>query len=99
MPFAVDLKPASIEVLLSRRLADDIDDSRSLGASVVFHMPEGIRDTTVREFLGWIQGTTPALVKEYEHAATIGPNATLGDLEPFQRAALIGALRLRREIG
>jgi hypothetical protein len=94
----MQLEPTSVKVLLSERLAEDIDDSRSLGASVVFQMPDGMRDTAVREFLGWMRGSSPALVKEYERAATIPPDTTLGDLEPFQRAALIGALRVRREI-
>jgi hypothetical protein len=92
------LEPQAVKILLGERMAEGVSDSRALAASVVFHMPEGMGDTPVHEFLGWMQGTSPALVEEYERATMVGGNVTLGDLEPFQRAALIGALRLRREI-
>ena len=61
-------------------------------------MPDGVRHVPVQEFLGWIQGSDEDLVAEYAHAAMIAGDARLGDLRPFQRAALIGALRLRRKI-
>jgi hypothetical protein len=94
----VQLEESSAKVLLGQRVAEGINDSRALAASVVFAMPDGMRKVPVQEFLGWIQGSNGALVAEYEHAAMIAPDASLGDLRPFQRAALIGALRLRRKI-
>jgi hypothetical protein len=94
----VHLEEASAKVLLGQRVAEGINDSRALAASVVFAMPEGMRNVGVREFLGWIQGSNDGLVAEYEHAAMLPCEARLGDLKPFQRAALIGALRLRRKI-
>jgi hypothetical protein len=94
----VHLEETSAKVLLGQRVAEGINDSRALAASVVFTMPDGVRDVRVQEFLGWIQGSNEALVAEYEHAAMIARETRLGDLRPFQRAALIGALRLRRKI-
>jgi hypothetical protein len=88
----------SVKILLGRRVSECVEDSRTLAASVVFQMPTGLRDARVREFLGWIQGSNGPLVSEYMRAATIGPDATLGELSPFQRAALIGELRFRRRV-
>ena len=51
-----------------------------------------------REFLGWVQGSNGPLMSEYMRAATIHPEARLGELSSFQRAALIGELRFRRRI-
>jgi hypothetical protein len=94
----VQLEETSAKVLLGQRVTEGINDSRALAASVVFAMPDGMRDVRVQEFLGWIQGSNEDLVAEYEHAAMIAGEARMGDLRPFQRAALIGALRLRRKL-
>jgi hypothetical protein len=94
----VHLEETSAKVLLGRRVAEGINDSRALAASVVFAMPDGVQNVRVQEFLGWIQGSSEELVAEYEHAAMIAREVRLGDLRPFQRAALIGALRVRRKI-
>jgi hypothetical protein len=94
----MQLEETSARVLLGQRVAEGINDSRALAATVLFAMPDGMRNVRVQEFLGWIQGSTEALVAEYEHAAMIACKARLGDLRPFQRAALIGALRVRRKI-
>jgi hypothetical protein len=83
---------------LGARVAEGVNDARSLAASVVLEMPEGMRAVLVREFLGWMNGSDESVVQEYERAATISPGARLGELTAFQRAALIGALRLRRKI-
>jgi hypothetical protein len=92
------LEKSSVKLLLGQRVAEGVNDSRALAASVLFQMPDELRDLEAREFLGWIQGSNDGLVKEYMRAATIRPNARLGDLVAFQRAALIGELRLRRRI-
>jgi hypothetical protein len=94
----VHLEETSTKVLLGQRVAEGINDSRALAASVVFAMPDGVQDVPVQKFLGWIQGSNEELVAEYEHAAMIRRETRLGDLRPFQRAALIGALRVRRKI-
>jgi hypothetical protein len=94
----VYLEETSAKVLLGQRVAEGINDSRALAASVVFAMPDGVRNVRVQEFLGWIQGSNADLVAEYAHAAMIPRETRLGDLRPFQRAALVGALRLRRKI-
>jgi hypothetical protein len=94
----VHLEESSAKVLLGQHVAESINDSRALAASVVFAMPDGMRNVRVQEFLGWVQGSDEALVAAYEHAAMIAPESSLGDLRPFQRAALIGALRLCRKI-
>ena len=44
----------------------------------------------------WIRGSNDRLVAKYMRAATISSEPSLGDLTGFQRAALIGVLRLRR---
>jgi hypothetical protein len=93
-----NIDKGSVKILLGRRVSEGVDDSRTLAASVVFRMPPELRDAAVREFLGWIQGSNGPLVSEYMRAATIGPDATLGELSPFQRAALIGELRFRRRV-
>jgi hypothetical protein len=79
-------------------VSEGVDDSRALAASVLFRMPPELRDAEVREFLGWMRGSNGPLVSEYMRAATIGPDATLGELSSFQRAALIGELRFRRRL-
>lgn len=94
----MQLERSSVKVLLGQRVAEGINDSRALAASVIFEMPDGTRDLEVREFLGWIQGSNDWLVDEYMRAATIRSGARLCDLSAFQRAALIGALRFRRRI-
>jgi hypothetical protein len=94
----VQLEKSSVKVLLGQRVAEGVNDSRALAASVVFQMPAELCDLEVQEFLGWIQGSTDWLVNEYMRAATIPPNARLGDLVAFQRAALVGELRFRRRI-
>jgi hypothetical protein len=92
------LEKSSIKILLGQRVAEGINDSRALAASVVYKMPDEIRDLQVREFLGWIQGSNEWLVDEYLRAAMIRPDAELGELRAFQRSALIGVLRFRRRI-
>jgi hypothetical protein len=94
----VQLEKSSVKVLLGQRVAEGVNDSRALAASVVFRMPAELRDLEVQEFLGWIQGSSDWLVNEYMRAATIPQNARLGDLVAFQRAALVGELRFRRRI-
>jgi hypothetical protein len=92
------LEKSSVKILLGQRVSEGADDSRALAASVVFRMPPELRDAGVREFLGWTQGSNAPLVSEYMRAATIHPDSTLGELSSFQRAALIGELRVRRRI-
>ena len=92
------LEESSVRILLGHRVSEGADDSRALAASVVFRMPPLLRDAGVREFLGWVQGSNGPLVSEYMRAATIEPDARLGELSSFQRAALIGELRFRRRI-
>jgi hypothetical protein len=94
----VQLEKSSVRILLGQRVAEGVNDARALAASVVFRMPAELRDLEVREFLGWIQGSNDWLVNEYMRAATIRPNARLGEMGAFQRAALIGELRFRRRI-
>jgi hypothetical protein len=94
----MQLEKSSVRILLGQRVSEGADDSRALAASVLFRMPPGLRDTGVREFLGWVQGSTRALVSEYMRAATIPSDITLAELSSFQRAALIGELRVRRRI-
>jgi hypothetical protein len=89
---------SSTRILLGQRVARGVDDSRALAASVLFRMPPELRDTAVREFLGWVQGSHGPLVSEYMRAATIRPEVSLGELSSFQRAALIGELRFRRRL-
>jgi hypothetical protein len=89
---------SSVKILLGQRVAEGVNDSRALAATVVYDMPVDVREFEVREFLGWIQGSNGLLVTEYLRAATIRPSARMGELSGFQRAALIGALRFRRRI-
>ena len=95
----MQLEQSSVKILLGQRVTDGVDDSRALAASVLFRMPSGLRGAEVREFLGWIQGSNGPLVNEYMRAATIHSDTQLGELSSFQRAALIGELRVRRRIG
>ena len=92
------LKKSSVKILLGQGVSDGADDSRALAASVLFRMPPELRDEGVREFLGWTQGSNGPLVSEYMRAATIHPDTSLGELNSFQRAALIGELRVRRRL-
>src|SRR5688572_8315674 len=92
------LEKSSVKILLGQRVAEGINDSRALAASVVYTMPEEVRDLQVQEFLGWIQGSNDWLVGEYMRATMIRPDARLGELNAFQRAALIGVLRCRRRV-
>ena len=62
-----------VKTLLGQRVAEGINDSRALAATVVFRMPADLRGVEVREFLGWIQGSNGPLVSEYMRAATIHP--------------------------
>jgi hypothetical protein len=94
----VHLEKSSVKVLLGQHVAEGVNDARALAASVVVRMPAELRDLEVREFLGWIQGSDDWLVNEYMRAATIRPDARLGEIGDFQRAALIGELRFRRRI-
>lgn len=94
----MQLERGAARVLLGQRVAEGVNDARALAASIVAAMPEGLREAGVREFLGWIQGSSDSLVRAYEHAAMIRPQARLSDLSAFQRAALIGALRLPRKL-
>jgi hypothetical protein len=93
----VELEKSTVRILLGQHVAEGVNDSRALAATVVFRGPDELHDAPVREFLGWIQGSNDWLVGEYMRAATISPNATLGELSDFQRAALIGELRFRRQ--
>jgi hypothetical protein len=79
-----------------QRVAESAQDSRELAAVVVLKMPPAMRAVHVREFLSWIRGSNDRLVAKYMRAATISSEPSLGDLTGFQRAALIGVLRLRR---
>jgi hypothetical protein len=90
------IQRSAAKILLGQRVAETASDSRALAATVVFRMPEDLRDIEVREFLGWIQGSTDRLAHEYMRAATIPRGSRLGELSAFQRAALIGVLRFRR---
>jgi hypothetical protein len=81
---------------LLQRVAEGAQDSRELAAVVVLKMPPAMRAVPVHEFLRWIRGSNDRLVAKYMRAATIASEPSLGDLTGFQRAALIGALRLRR---
>ena len=92
------LEKSSVKILLGERVSECVDDSRALAAIVVFRMPPALYDAGVREFLGWVRGSSGALVTEYMRAAMIHPDTTLGELSSFQRAALIGELRFRRRI-
>jgi hypothetical protein len=94
----VPLGRSNVRILLGQRVAEGVDDSRALAATVLFKMPPELRTTAVREFLGWVQGSHDPLVSEYMRAATIHPEASLGELSSFQRAALIGELRVRRRL-
>jgi hypothetical protein len=94
----VPLDKKSVRILLGQRVSEGVDDSRALAASVLFQMPHQLRDAGVREFLGWMRGSNGPLVSEYMRAATIHPESSLGELNSFQRAALIGELRFRRRI-
>jgi hypothetical protein len=94
----MQLEKGYIKILLGQRVAEGVDDSRALAATVLLKMPSQLRDAGVREFLGWIQGSTAPLVSEYMRAATIQPDTRVGELSSFQRAALIGELRFRRRI-
>jgi len=94
----VELERSSAKVLLGQRVAEGVNDARALAATVVFQLPDELREVEVREFLGWIQKSTDSLVDEYMRAATIRPDARMGELSCFQRSALIGALRFRRRI-
>jgi hypothetical protein len=79
-----------------QRVAESAQDSRELGAVVVLRMPPAMQAVPVHEFLGWLRGSNDRTVAKYMRAATISSEPNLGDLTGFQRAALIGALRLRR---
>ena len=81
---------------LLQRVAESAQDSRELAAVVVLKMPPAMRAVPVPEFLCWIRGSNDRLVAKYMRAATISSEPSLGDLTGFQRAALIGVLRLRR---
>jgi hypothetical protein len=94
----MQLEQSSVRILLGQRVSEGVDDSRALAASVLCRMPPTLRDTAVREFLGWVQGSNRPLVSEYMRAATITTEVRLGELSAFQRAALIGELRFRRRI-
>jgi hypothetical protein len=94
----MQLEESSVRILLGQRVSEGVDDSRALAASVLFRMPPQLRDTGVRQFLGWVQGSNGPLMNEYMRAATIPAEAKLGELSSFQRAALIGELRFRRRI-
>jgi hypothetical protein len=94
----MQLAKSSVKILLGQGVSDSVDDSRSLAASVLFRMPPELRDTAVREFLGWVQGNNGRLMTEYMRAATIPSETRLGELSSFQRAALIGELRFRRRL-
>jgi hypothetical protein len=94
----MQLERSSVKILLGQGVSEGVDDSRALAATVLFRMPPELRDTGVREFLGWVQGNNGPLMSEYMRAATIHPEARLGELSSFQRAALIGELRFRRRL-
>jgi hypothetical protein len=78
------------------RVAESAQDSRELAAVVLLKMPLPMRVVPVREFLGWIRGSNKRMVAKYMRAATVASEPNLADITGFQRAALIGALRLRR---
>jgi hypothetical protein len=94
----LELEKSSFKTLLGQRVAEGINDSRALAATVVFQRPAELEDVEVREFLGWIQGSNVWLVNEYMRAAMIGADAKLGELSAHQRAGLIALLRFRRRI-
>ena len=94
----MQLERSSVKILLGQGVSEGVDDSRALAATVLFRMPPKLRDTAVREFLGWVQGSNGPLMIEYMRAATIHPEARLGELSSFQRSALIGELRFRRRL-
>jgi len=93
-----ELEKSSFKTLLGQRVAEGINDSRALAATVVFHRPAELQHVEVREFLGWIQGSNAWLDSEYMRAAMIRPGTKLGELNASQRAGLIAVLRLRRRI-
>ena len=79
---------------LLERVAVSAQDSRELAGVVVLKMPPAVRAVSVHEFLRWIRGSNDRLVAKYMRAGTIVAEHNLGELTGFQRAALIGALRL-----
>ena len=85
--------------LLLQNIAETSRDSRELAAIVVLRQPPSVQSVLVYELLGWIRGSTAAKVTQYMWAATIDAAAKVGDLTAFQRAALIGALRLHLRRG
>jgi hypothetical protein len=86
--------PRAVRAML-QRVAENAQDSRDLAAVVVLKMPPAMRAVPVREFLCWVRGSNDRLVATYMRAATIASEPNLADLSGFQRAALVGALRLR----
>jgi hypothetical protein len=97
-PEFLRLKESSVRALLGPGVAEGIRDSHTLAATVVLKMPHRLRGVRVQEFLGWIQASDDASVSECMRAATVHSSATLGELNSFERAALIGVLRLRAEL-
>ena len=85
----------AVKVML-QLVAESAQDSRELAAMVVLKMPTSMQAVPVHEFLSWTRGSNDRLTARYMRAATIGADPILGGLSGFQRAALIGALRLRR---
>jgi hypothetical protein len=83
---------------LLQSIAVSAQDSRELAAIVVLRMPPPMRAVPVHEFLCWTRGGDDRLVAKYMRAATITSEPKLGDLTGFQRAALVGALRLSRPL-
>jgi hypothetical protein len=81
-----------------QRIAESAQDSRELAAVVVLKKPPVMRAVPVHEFLCWIQGSNDRFAAKFMRAATIASERNLGDLTGFQRAALIGALRLSHTI-
>ena len=79
-----------------QRVAESAQDSRELAAVVVLKMPPAMRAVPVHEFFAGSEEATIGWWRNTCGPPPIASEPNLGDLTGFQRAALIGALRLRR---
>jgi hypothetical protein len=71
--------------------------ARALAAQFLVDMPDYIEEMSVEEFLCCLGRTfTSERVEAFTEAASIAKGCRLSDLSVPQRAALAGALRLRR---
>jgi hypothetical protein len=78
------------------RATEGNNGSRRLAAQFLVDMPPPVRAIRAEELIGGCAGMRPQQTQRYLEAAAIRPETPLGDLSLPQRAALAGALRLRR---